>query len=282
MQPWTDISPVSGFPEAFYAANARLAGHVTALGEIVTLPIVLLVTVQVQPRLMRAMSVDGLLSPWFQQLDDSGNLWNGICFSGVLLILFSTFVPFKYLNDTVSCAVLATLIMTNSSLLLMWHEDPQLEIKSSNLAEQLILLFHAAAIFAAWSITQNSGSNIGILVSAISVAVMVAITLMIYWWCPRSIRFGGRRHHPYHHELVKTETGYFETPLVPFWPCLAIFVNWILIAQLEFTGIMGLLIFWFVVILYYMFFAVHNSVGGKTNIPNPKRMPEVENMQLME
>jgi hypothetical protein len=160
--------------------------------------------------------------------------------------------------------------MTNSSLLLMWHEDPQLDSKSSNLAEQLILLFHAAAIIAAWTITHNLGSRIGILVSASSVMAMVAITMGIFWWCPRSTRFGGRRHHPYHYELVKTEAGYFETPLVPFWPCLAIFVNWYLICQLEFTGILGLLFFWLVVILYYMFFAVHSSIGGRANLPNPK------------
>ena len=92
MQPWQQISPVSGFPEAFYALHMNVAGQITALGEIVTLPIVLLVTVQVQPRLQHAMAQDGLISPWFGQVADNGELWNGTCFAGAILILFSTFV----------------------------------------------------------------------------------------------------------------------------------------------------------------------------------------------
>jgi len=40
MQPYEEISPVSGFPAAFYALDANIAGQITSAGEILTLPIV--------------------------------------------------------------------------------------------------------------------------------------------------------------------------------------------------------------------------------------------------
>jgi amino acid transporter len=52
MQHYDEISPVSGFPSAFRDGGAIVASQITALGEIATLPIVILTCLMAQPRLM--------------------------------------------------------------------------------------------------------------------------------------------------------------------------------------------------------------------------------------
>jgi APA family basic amino acid/polyamine antiporter len=263
MQPWEEISSVSGFPAAFYALDAGIAGQVTALGEILTLPIVVLITIMAQPRLQYAMAVDGLLPPLFRELDQDGNLWNGTVIAGVLMVLIATLVPFDHLNDMISCATLCAMSMTDSSLILLWHEpasDPD-----SDLAERLMLGFHAAAIVTSFALTRLLDSWFGTAVALAAGGCMWAMAFGLYFWCPRASNFGGRssRHH-YHKDELLTDDGYFQTPCLPFWPCLAIFVNWYLIAQLEFVGLIGLICFLGLGVIYYFAYAAHHSVGNTT------------------
>jgi APA family basic amino acid/polyamine antiporter len=263
MQPWEDISSTSGFPAAFYAIDAGIAGQITALGEILTLPIVVLITIMAQPRLQYAMSVDGMLPPWFQELDQDGNLWNSTAVAGVLLILTATLVPFAHLNDMVSCAVLCAMSMADSSLILLWHEpvsDPD-----SDLAERLMLSFHIAAIVTSFAFTRLLDSWFGTALAYAAGGCMIALACCIYFWCPKSDIFGGKSsRHVYHKDQVRTDEGYFRTPFLPFLPCLAIFVNWFLIAQLEFIGLIGLIFYLGLAVLYYFAYAAHHSVGNTT------------------
>lgn len=257
---WPDISPVSGFPSAFYAQGAKWAGQLTALGEILTLPIVVLVTVMVQPRLQYAMAEDGLLPAFFRKLDANGNLWNGTLVAGTLFVAVSTVVPFKHLNNVISCAVLTALSLTDSSLILLWHEASDLE---SGLAHSLMLSFHGAAVASSVLWTKYAGSLVGRSVASVATFVTVLIPFAISKWCPQTKVFGGRRHH-YHDEQLQRDDGYFRTPFVPFLPCAAIFLNWYLIAQLDLLGVTGLLAFLGVSSLYYFAYASHHSVGNTT------------------
>eukprot|EP00986_Skeletonema_menzelii_P007957 scaffold3197_cov153-Skeletonema_menzelii.AAC.1 len=65
MQYYTDISPESGFPEAFKSNNVEWAAQLTAAGEVVTLPVVVLISIIIQPRLQFAMANDGLIPEWY-------------------------------------------------------------------------------------------------------------------------------------------------------------------------------------------------------------------------
>jgi APA family basic amino acid/polyamine antiporter len=263
IQPWEDISSTSGFPAAFYAIDAGIAGQITALGEIITLPIVVLITIMAQPRLQYAMSVDGMLPPWFQVLDQHGNLWNSTAVAGGLLVLVATLVPFAHLNDMVSCAVLCAMSMADSSLILLWHEP--VSHPDSDLAEQLLLSFHIAAIVTSFAFTKLSDSWFGTALAYAAGGCMIALACGIYFFCPKSDIFGGRSsRHVYHKDQVRTEEGYFRTPFLPFLPCLAIFVNWFLIAQLEFIGLVGLICYLGFAVLYYFAYAAHHSVGNTT------------------
>ena len=61
MMPYSEISPTSGFPEAFASRGWHWAAQVTALGEVSTLPVVVLISLLAQPRLTFAMAKDGIL-----------------------------------------------------------------------------------------------------------------------------------------------------------------------------------------------------------------------------
>jgi amino acid transporter len=58
----------SGFSQAFKARGLYWAYEVTAVGEIVTLPLVVLVSFIAQPRLQYALAEDGLLPAMFGQV----------------------------------------------------------------------------------------------------------------------------------------------------------------------------------------------------------------------
>jgi APA family basic amino acid/polyamine antiporter len=73
MQPYTQLD---GFAGAFRANGWEWAAQeVTAVGEVLTLPVVVLVCLLAQPRLLLAMADDGLLPDVFGRVDPlTGNL----------------------------------------------------------------------------------------------------------------------------------------------------------------------------------------------------------------
>lgn len=255
MQPWQDISPVSGFPVAFYSVDARFSAQLTALGEILTLPIVVLVTTMALPRLLYAMAEDGMLPSLFHEVDRLGNLWNGTLIGGGLITVIATFVPFENLNDMISFAVLTALSLSDTSLVLLWHESPEPE---SRLSDWLALGFHAAALTTSVSLTHFIESSTGQLATLAGAVGMISCTFAIWKCCPRCATFGGKRHH-YHGDQIRRDDGYFRTPFVPFLPLTGVFINWYLIAQLDLIGVASLLAFLGGAILYYFFYAQFHS-----------------------
>lgn len=260
MLPYNQISPVSGFPDGFRTVGATLAAQITALGEIVTLPIVILVTIMAQPRLQYAMSVDGLLPKFFADMDSQGNLFNGTCIAGAIMCVVAALVPFENLNDMISCAVLCALSITDTSVVLLWHEPAQ--DPESPLAGHLMMAFHIAALVGSLTLTHFSDTKFGIVLIFLSTATMIGSCWRVHRDCPRTSVFGGRRKHAYHEGELVREKGYFQTPFVPFLPCGAIAVNWYLIAQLELLGVCLLLAFLLLAVLYYFMYAQFHSVGN--------------------
>lgn len=119
VRPYDQIDTDSGFSDAFKDRGQRWAQQLVAVGEIVTLPLVVLISFLAQPRLMYAMAEDGLipkvkeinlftyttclhlLLQLFGEVNSSGNLSKGILVSGAvctlvarkfLTILFDMFV----------------------------------------------------------------------------------------------------------------------------------------------------------------------------------------------
>ena len=115
------ISQDNGFTEAFSAHGGSWVGfsRFVAVGELCTLPLVVLVSFMAQPRLQLAMAQDGLLPNVFAQLDGRGNMTNGILISGALCVLLALMVPFEALEDVISAGVLLSFQLTNAALLVL-------------------------------------------------------------------------------------------------------------------------------------------------------------------
>lgn len=59
---------------------------ITKLGELIVLPLVVLVTIMAQPRLTHTMANDGVLPSIFAEVDDKGNLKAGLKIAGAVMI----------------------------------------------------------------------------------------------------------------------------------------------------------------------------------------------------
>ena len=106
MQPWQDIDASSGFSAAFGSIGLDYAQRIVSSGEVLTLPLVVLVSFLAQPRLQYVMAIDHLLPSVFSEVDGSGNLSKGIVISGAALTMVALVVPFTYLDDMISAGVL--------------------------------------------------------------------------------------------------------------------------------------------------------------------------------
>ena len=154
------------------------------------------------------------------------------------MILIAAFVPFERLNDMISCAVLTALSLTDSSLILLWHES-----SSSSLTHMSISFYHVCACVTSFGITYFWNSEAGRWASWAGVAGMCASCLTIHYLCPKTGEFAT--------STSKNKGPFFRTPLVPFWPCVAIFVNWYLIAQLQWIGCASVALVFGVAMMYY-------------------------------
>ena len=264
MQPYNEISAVGGFPDAFHSRDADWAADMTAMGTIVTLPLVVLVAVMAQPRLQYALATDGLIPAWFGQVDDTGNLWNGTLFAGVVMTFIASFVPFQHLNDMISAGVLVAFSMTNSSLILLRHESPD---ETPFLLEKLLVSFNCLSFLTGLLLSTPFFALVIGKVLTFACCVMTVLTcIFIKLWCPAAAFFGGKtRRTTTQHMMVgvvSIDEEEFRTPFLPFFPCLGIFVNWYLVAQQSWSGLGLLIVFLVCAITFYFSYGYYYSVGN--------------------
>ena len=69
MQPYNLIDENSGFPSAFHYNGALISSQIAAIGELTTLPLVVLVSLLAQPRVFYMMALDGLLPAVFKEVE---------------------------------------------------------------------------------------------------------------------------------------------------------------------------------------------------------------------
>jgi amino acid transporter len=261
MLPYDEISPTSGFPDAFYARGVSWAGTFTAIGEIVTLPVVVIISLMAQPRLTYSMAQDGLLPAIFANLDAKGNLFGGTAVAGALMTLLATFVPFTYLNDLVSAGILVAFCMTCSCLVLLRCESPP---GRHHVVERFLVLYHGLCFSSAilWSHDIQWFPWQWLWASMLTVAALGSVVYLAMT-CPRPTRFGGSIL-PNETSTYDPSVSYFQTPLVPYLPCIGMAINWFLIAQLDTWGILFLILYLGVNVILYLWKCAPRSVGHQS------------------
>ena len=175
-------------------------------------------------------------------------------FAGALMTIFATFVPFSYLDDFVSAGILIAFTVTNCSLVIMRRESPE---GKPNLLQKLLAWFNLFSFSTSLAFTHLPsplGITLGLLLGSLSVFIATKISRV----CPPTRSFGNATSKA---AQFYGEKEYFSTPLVPYIPCLGMFANYFLIAQLSFLGIGLLVIYAFVLVLLYFCYGARNSIG---------------------
>ncbi len=283
MEPYASIDDTSGFPAAFKYNNVEWAAQLSAAGEVITLPVVVVITLMAQPRLFLALARDGLMPKLFARLDDRGNLFWGALVSGVVMTVVATFVPFSYLDDLISSGILVAFCMTDSCLILMRHEAP---VHRPKFLSRTLIVYHILCLTSGMLLSHVPQ---GAYISIPFLLLTAAMPLLIHMRCPKSKTFGGSILHRHNSNLEATvnssgntiigvmnddtngdnnssdphpENSYFQTPCVPFLPCLGIFINWYLVSRLELAGLGFLLLYLGLVAVWYFTCCAQNSIGN--------------------
>ncbi|RHY58529.1 hypothetical protein DYB38_008784 [Aphanomyces astaci] len=238
MQRYDLIDVQESYGEAFKSVGYYWASPIVETGEVLTMPVGILIGFLAQPRVQ-----DGLLPPLFGRLDASGNPRVGTFVAGVVLITFATFVEFQVLWNFISLGILLAFNMTNLSLLVVRYGQgsPQLRVGKWRLQLPFVLtLFGLTSFLSAlhWQhgaiapIVATSRSaeayanymtSAGVFVAAACSVLMMAVTAILVV------------NHPTHFEdedLGDEGKGLFRCPAVPYVPCIAIYFNWLLVVQM--------------------------------------------------
>jgi APA family basic amino acid/polyamine antiporter len=189
-------------------------------------------------------------------------LFNGTLFAGIAMTFIASFVPFENLNDMISAGVLVAFSMTNSSLILLRHESPD---SSPFLLEKMLTTYNVLALVTALLVTYCFTSVLGIVVTSLSCVVTLLSCVLMKAFCPEASFFGGKTRTTTQHMQVgvkPVEEEEYRTPMLPFVPCLGIFMNWYLIAQLSLTGMVMLVVFLAAAIAFYFSYGYVYSVGN--------------------
>lgn len=265
MVPSEQISSTSGFPSAFATRGVEWAAQVAAIGEIVTLPVVVLISLLAQPRLFCAMAEDGLLPSIFQQRNADGNLVWSLVLCGIPMTLMATFVPFSWLDDSISVGILLAFNMTNSSLI---------QCKCHDLSMQLVG-YHVIAFGSAMISQVFPGTTVLLM----CICITVGFAVYVHLHSTKQPYFGS------HLAAAQTEDangeqtigratdcGVFETPMVPLLPLLGIAMNWYLVAQLEWSGLCTLFAYLGIVSGWYGFYCSKFTLPwGYENVHDDRR-----------
>ncbi|OQS07350.1 Amino Acid-Polyamine-Organocation (APC) Family, partial [Thraustotheca clavata] len=240
-------TPDQGF---YFSAGFQNVGYMWAstivhFGEVCTMPIVVLISFLAQPRLMYAMSVDGLLPEIFGRVDKNGNLFWCTVLSGIFFTLVALLVPFDYLWNIVSFGILFSFNMTNSALILARTREAS-PTKAYKLTGIMVTCSCIAMFFFEKGYVEVDAGGEGYLIAAcILLVIVLLLATTIYLKCPQKAG----------------PIDCYRAPFVPFSPILAITINWYLIAQLPARDI-GYGFVWIgAAILSYFAYGYRNSAG---------------------
>mmetsp|Transcript_114462 Transcript_114462/g.369974 ORF Transcript_114462/g.369974 Transcript_114462/m.369974 type:complete len:499 (-) Transcript_114462:336-1832(-) len=225
MVPYTVGMQSIGFEEAFANKGLFWARWLVSVGELVLLPLVVLLSVLPQPEVTAAMSEDGLIPSIFRRKNREGTYVQGTWLCGGILTLVAFAVPFAVLWDVISLGVLMSFNLTNAALINMRYGNGGALRKPW--VDVLVWLLMITTCIAGFTFNQGILSPLleeepVITLSVVFFGLSSACALAIMG----GIRFG------FETRCDMDDTSLFKAWGVPFVPGLAMFCNFFLLATL--------------------------------------------------
>lgn len=245
MRYYEDIDSQNSFYSAFRSVHEPTLATCVAVGELATMPLVVMASFLPQPRLLYALGRDKLAPAFLANTD----LTAGVLLSGAVCVVVAAFVPYATLNNLVSGGVLLSFNLTNIALILLRlnrHREGETNEKSWSLCEQLISLYVVLCCLTAIALKlylDGSYHTVTLVTSVCGLILLATIAVVMFYFCPAV---------PSDHNYTTRSTAAldqldsmiapaFHTPGVPFVPLLAIFLNTYLIVQLSSAELLSML-----------------------------------------
>jgi amino acid transporter len=164
-----------------------------------------------QPRLYYTMAIDGILPPFFAEVDEKQNLTKGTQVAGAVMIIIATVVPFAHLDDIISSGILIAFTMTDAAVILVRYTSPHGEPFK---LERLLIVFHLLSVVSGLLLKnciseEVTGYTLRV-ITVMSCACSLIVGNLIRTKCPR---------------VDEPDAGFFLTPAVPILPLCGCFVS---------------------------------------------------------
>lgn len=211
MVPYTEAS---SFAAGFDGRGWTAVGSIVRAGEVISMPVVVLIGFLAQPRLQYALACDGLMPAIFKQVNDKGNLYWNILISGIFFTIVALIVPFVTLWDIVTFGVMMSFNLANCSLLMIRIRDES--PKAALPLTGALFVTTGFASFLYQSGYANHGSDVCGIFAIIFFLIAAGMSVYIHVKCPQA----------------KNDPRFFSAPLVPYIQTLCMLGNWYMVSQL--------------------------------------------------
>jgi amino acid transporter len=255
MQKFTQIDSYASFGYAFNSNNMRWAGLISEIGEVISLPVVVLIAFLAQPRLLFAMADDGLLPKCFSRTDKCGVLMTGTWISGLVCTVLAFCVPFDNLNDLCSAGVLLSFSLSNASALILRLKDTEKYSPVGNptlikVNLWLVAIFTISSGISAFCFLKFFSKSLLFWIAFGFFSLITVLSLiMLLFVFPSPVK----------------DVAHFVAPGFPLFPLASIAVNWILIFQLSALGLCLLLVYLALGALTYFLYGIRHSVANSNS-----------------
>lgn len=257
-------SPIS---QAFKYAGSDWGASLVAITSCTTLTCTTLCSIMGQPRIFLAMSQDGLLWPFLGRVNKRQVPANGTIFTAIIAGVLALFFTFDFLADSISLGIfMAFSFVCAGVLLLRMRYDPdKVDISLQpgrrvfkNWLPSVLITWFGVGTWAAWMIIRKG--SVGVAASVISMVVLGGIPLVgiLYMW---------------YRGVLSPPGPTFQTPLMPYLPCLGLFVNGCLMAGLSYSSYYNVII-WTVagLLVYFSYGFNHSNVYRNALLERQKEM----------
>jgi len=253
------------FEKAFEEKGLKWVSLIVAIGELILLPLVCLLSLLPQPEVTAAMSEDRMMPSIFRQRNKSGTFVKGAIIVGAVASVLAMLVPFTLLGDVISFGVLFSFNLTNLSLINLRYGNGGVQRVPT--IDALVWILMIALAVAGYTCQQglvdpylagdsiSSASLGGFITSAV-----VSIAILCF------LGFGVKQRYQSSGQDIYKAKG------VPFIPGFAIFCNFFLIASFSWANVGYFLAFLGLFLVTYIINLLRASRTWGEEVPSESDM----------
>jgi len=233
--PYSSHDKNAPLSQAFFSLNLEWAGFIVAVGSLTSITATTLVSLIGQPRIFFQMAQDGLLFEIFSKTNKKGvPIW-GTILTGVMSGIIAFFLNLDSLANMISIGTLLAFIVVCGGVVVLRMEDKAKPFKMP------LLMFGFLAASAIWAVSFTYFQTLQ------PWSFIVTGSLVIISFIPIALQK--------HTSMPST----FACPLVPYIPCLGIFMNMWFIVTLPPDSLLRLLIWTVIGFAIYFLYGIRHS-----------------------